>query len=125
MSQKIFLVKNSSKKTATVTGGFLLKMRDIPKKARKTLTLDNGKEFIRHVTYRQIGFKTYFCDAYRPRQKALVEKMNSMIHRIIPKNIDIKNITQEVLDNVADILNNLPRKILGYKTPNEVWNKSL
>ena len=125
MSQKIFLVKNSSKKTATVTGGFLLKMRDIPKKARKTLTLDNGKEFIRHVTYRQIGFKTYFCDAYRPRQKALVEKMNSMIHRIIPKNIDIKNITQEVLDNVADILNNLPRKILGYKTPNEVWNENL
>jgi IS30 family transposase len=26
-------------------------MKKIPKKARKTLTLDNGKEFVRHVTY--------------------------------------------------------------------------
>lgn len=124
-SQKVFLVKNSSKKTSTVTGGFLLKMKKIPEKARKTLTLDNGKEFVRHVTYRLLGFKTYFCDAYKPRQKALVEKMNSMIHRILPKNIDINTITQEVLDDVADILNNLPRKIFGYKTPNEVWNESL
>ncbi len=124
-SQKVFLVKNSSKKTSTVTGGFLLKMKKIPEKARKTLTLDNGKEFVRHVTYRLLGFKTYFCDAYKPRQKALVEKMNSMIHRILPKNIDITTITQEVLDDVADILNNLPRKVFGYKTPNEVWNESL
>ena len=100
-------------------------MKKIPEKARKTLTLDNGKEFVRHVTYRLLGFKTYFCDAYKPRQKALVEKMNSMIHRILPKNIDIITITQEVLDDVADILNNLPRKIFGYKTPNEVWNESL
>ena len=46
--------------------------------------------------------------------------MNSMIHRIVPKNIDIKSITQEVLDYAAGILNNLPRKILGYKRLNEV-----
>ena len=125
MSQKVFLTKNSSKKTSTVTAGFLRKMKAMPEQARKTLTLDNGKEFVKHVTYRLVGFKTYFCDAYRPRQKALVEKMNSMIHRIIPKNIDINTITQELLDDVADILNNLPRKILGYKTPNEVWNENL
>ena len=125
MSQKIFLTKNSSKKTSTVTGGFLRNMKNIPDKARKTLTLDNGKEFVKHVIYRLIGFKTYFCDPYRPRQKALVEKMNSMIHRIIPKSIDINTITQEVLDNVADLLNNLPRKVLGYKTPNEIWNDNV
>ena len=125
MSQKVFLTKNSSKKTSTITVGFLRKMKAMPEQARKTLTLDNGKEFVKHVTYRLVGFKTYFCDAYRPRQKPLVEKMNSMIHRIVPKNIDINTITQETLDDVADTLNNLPRKILGYKTPNEVWNENL
>ena len=51
--------------------------------------------------------------------------MNSMIHRIIPKSIDINTITQEALDNVADLLNNLPRKVLGYKTPNEIWNDNV
>ena len=125
MSQKVFLVKNISKRTSTVTAGFLSKMMQIPEKARKTFTIDNGKEFVRHVSYRLLGFKTYFCDAYRPRQKALVEKMNSMIHRILPKNIDINTITQEVLDNVENILNNMPRKIFGYKTPNQVWDQNL
>jgi len=45
-------------------------MKGMPEKARKTLTLDNGKEFVKHVTYRLIRFKAYFCDAYKPRQKA-------------------------------------------------------
>ena len=51
--------------------------------------------------------------------------MNSIIHRIIPKNIDINSITQEVPDYAVDRLNNLPRKILSYKTPNEAWNDDL
>ncbi|WP_341791772.1 hypothetical protein [Rickettsia endosymbiont of Gonocerus acuteangulatus] len=41
---------------------------------RKTITMDNGKEFVGHVAYRLSGFQTFFCDPYRPRQKALVEK---------------------------------------------------
>ena len=60
MSQKVFLTKNSSKKTSTVTVGFLRKMKAMPEQARKTLTLDNGKEFVKHVTYRLVLFKTYF-----------------------------------------------------------------
>lgn len=35
-----------------------------------------------------MGFKTYFCDAYSPWQKGLVEKINSMIHKIFPKHHD-------------------------------------
>ena len=124
-TQKIMLILNRSKKSLTVTTGFLAKMSSIPKEFRKTLTLDNGKEFSGHTAFRLKGFDTYFCDPYRPRQKALVEKMNSMIHRILPKKIDINTITQEVLDNVADILNNMPRKTFGYKTPNEIWNEKI
>ena len=43
MSQKVFLTKNTSKKTSTVTGEFLLKMKCISEKSRKTLTINNGK----------------------------------------------------------------------------------
>ncbi|WP_322497733.1 hypothetical protein [Candidatus Cyrtobacter comes] len=39
----------------------------------------------------------------------------------MPKSIDITTITQAMLDKAADTLNNLPRKVLGYKTPNEMW----
>lgn len=125
VTQKVFLMLNRSKTSLTVTTGFMKKIRLIPENLRKTLTMDNGKEFVGHMAYKLLGFETYFCDAYRPRQKALVEKMNSMIHRILPKNIDINTITQEVLDNVENILNSMPRRIFGYKTPNEMWEENL
>ncbi|WP_341792554.1 IS30 family transposase [Rickettsia endosymbiont of Gonocerus acuteangulatus] len=124
-SQKIILVLNNSKRAKTVTNGFLRKIKTLPNSVRKTITMDNGKEFVGHVAYRLSGFQTFFCDPYRPRQKALVEKMNSMIHRILPKNTDITTVTQRGLDNVAEILNNMPRKIFGYKTPNEIWAENL
>jgi IS30 family transposase len=124
-TQKIMLVLNNSKRSATVTTGFLGKIKNLPGDIRRTITMDNGKEFVGHVSYRLAGFKTFFCDPYRPRQKALVEKMNSMIHRILPKNIDITTVTQKQLDNVADILNDMPRRIFGYKTPNEIWAENL
>lgn len=124
-SQKITLILNNSKRSAAVTTGFLKQIKKLPQNIRKTLTMDNGREFVGHVSYRLLGFKTFFCDPYRPRQKALVEKMNSMIHRILPKNTDITTVTQKQLDNVADILNNMPRKIFGYKTPNEIWAENL
>lgn len=124
-SQRITLVLNNSKRAKTVTNGFLRKIKTLPKSVRKTMTMDNGKEFVGHVAYRLSGFKTFFCDPYRPRQKALVEKMNSMIHRILPKNTDITTVTQKCIDNVAEILNNMPRKIFGYKTPNEIWAENL
>lgn len=124
-SQKVMLVLNKSKHAEVVTHGFLGKINTLPKSVRKTLTLDNGTEFSMHTKFVDVGLKTFFCDPYRPRQKALVEKMNSLIHRILPKTIDINKITQKNLDRVAEILNNMPRKILGYKTPNEIWNKNL
>ena len=66
---------------------------------------------------------TYFCDPYAPEPKPLVEKMNSMIHRIFPKNIDIKTLTKYKLKQIEKTLNNMPRKSLNYKTPNEIWNE--
>jgi len=125
LSQKVILVLNKSKETKVVISGFYKGLKQLPWSLLKTLTLDNGTEFTNHSDLHKLGMRTYFCDPYRPRQKALVEKMNSMIHRILPKSRDIRTVTQKALDKVADILNNMPRKILGYKTPNECWNENM
>lgn len=124
-SQKIILVLNKSKHTKPVISGFLRKIKTIPEAVRKTITMDNGGEFVGHVRLKAKGFKTFFCDPYSPRQKGLVEKMNSMTHRILDQSIDLTTLTQRKIDDVAEILNRLPRKILGYKTPNEVWEEKL
>ena len=123
LSQKIFLTFNSSKKSEIVISSFLDRIKSIPKKMRKSLTLDNGKEFTEHERINKSFMKTYFCDSYSPQQKPLVEKMNSMIHRIFPKNIDITTLTKYKLNKIEKTLNNMPRKSLNYKTPNEIWNE--
>ena len=123
LSQKIFLTLNSSKRSEVVISSFLNKIKSIPRKFRKSLTLDNGKEFTDHKRINDSFMNTYFCDPYSPEPKPLVEKMNSMIHRIFPKNIDIKTLTKYKLKQIEKTLNNMPRKSLNYKTPNEIWNE--
>ncbi len=124
-TQKVFLVLNRSKKSDEVIANMRIKLNPI-KHLVKTVAFDNGKEFTKH---KQLLPKSkaqiYFCDPYSPWQKPLIEKTNSMIHRIYPKNADIKNMTKAQLQKVEDKLNNLPRKSLGYLTPNQVWNKKL
>ena len=48
-----------------------------------------------------------------------------MIHRIFPKDKDITKLTIKKLQKIENLLNNMPRRILGYKTPNQVWNEKL
>jgi len=123
--QKVFLTLNTSKRSRTVISGFIRKLKEVPVVLRKTIALDNGLEFYRHIELQLSGLKTYFCDPYSPNQKPLVEKMNAMIHRVLPKNTDIKTVTEEMIQNVENILNNMPRRILGYQTPNQVWDEKM
>lgn len=82
-----------------------------------SLTQDNGIENTRH---QELGLDTYFCDPYSSWQKPGVENANKMIRRFIPKGSDINDYSDEYVSMVVSILNNKPRKSLGYKTPYEV-----
>jgi IS30 family transposase len=48
-----------------------------------------------------------------------------MIHGIFPKDKDITTLTKKKLQKIENLLNNMPRKILGYKSPNQLWNEKL
>lgn len=117
-SRMVVLVKNGSKKTNVV-------MKSVEEGARvlkaKTVTFDNGSEFTEHKKLTDLhGIKTYFCRPGAPWEKGTVENTNKMIRRFLPFNLQAASITQEVVDEVAAILNNTPRKILGFRTPREV-----
>jgi IS30 family transposase len=87
----------------------------------KSMTLDNGIENIRHEL---LGFLTFFCDPYSAWQKGGVEQANKLIRRFIPKGSDIGKYSEEYVKKVIDILNNMPRKSLGYMTPLEVMREN-
>lgn len=86
----------------------------------KSLTTDNGTEFSDFLSIIN-GTKTkiYFCHPYCSGEKGTNEKHNSMIRYFIPKKTLMENYSFDDINNIANWMNNYPRKILNYKTPLE------
>ena len=96
-------------------------MKAIQKQQRlyKTLTetFDNG---IENKAHEILGIPTYFCEPYSSWEKGGVENANKMIRRYFPKGTNFRKISQKLIEQIVSIINNKPRKILGYKTALEV-----
>jgi IS30 family transposase len=90
----------------------------------KSITFDNGSEFADHWRLKEeLGIDTYFCDPGAPWQKGSIENLNGMLRRFFPFKVSAEEITNEQVVVVNAKINNMPREILSYKTPNEVLNE--
>ncbi len=115
------LVLNSNKTSAEVIGGIKSSFNeDIL--SLKSMTFDRGTEFADH---HQLPAHTYFCDPGSPWQKGAVENMNGRIRTLLPKHTKPHFLKQKDLDQIADLLNNTPSQILGFKTPKELFRAHL
>ena len=100
--------------------------RSLPAKARRSITLDNGHEHVRHRQVKEnIGIDTYFADPYSSWQRGGNENANLWIRYYFPKGTDFRTIPEEDLRDVEYELNTRPRKRLNYKTPLEVFTSYL
>lgn len=79
----------------------------------KSITFDNG---IENKDHKRLAVPTYFCDPYSSWQKGGVENANKMIRRYFPKKTDFQSVSQKEVDHIVSIINNKPRKILGYRS---------
>jgi len=92
----------------------------------KTLTLDNGSEFTRHEEVAESAkVDTYFCHPYSSWERGANENCNMLLRRYLPKRKNIDKLTQEELNEIANDLNNRPRKRLGYMTPAEAYQREI
>jgi IS30 family transposase len=90
----------------------------------KTVTVDNGSEFTKHEEISaEIGTKVYFCHPYSSWERGANENVNMLLRGYLPKRHNIDKLTQEELDDIAEELNNRPRKRLGYLTPAETYQQ--
>jgi IS30 family transposase len=91
----------------------------------KSLTLDNGSENALHERVsKETGVPIYFADPYSSWQRGTNERHNGLLRQFFPKGTNFDEITQEELDEMTDYWNNRRRKILGYKTPLQVWTEN-
>jgi len=100
--------------------------RRMPAKFRKTITADNGSEFVEHKKLgSRLGFKTFFAKPYSSWQRGTNENTNGLIRQYLPKRSDFANLTHQRVARIEKALNNRPRKCLGYRTPSEVLASAL
>ena len=121
-----FIVKIENRKSLTVTQKFAQILNTLPQYIRKTMTYDNGLEMANHKWLaNKTGMEIYFANPYSSWERGTNENTNGLIRRFFPKGTDFNKITFEQLKEAQYALNNRPRKILGYKTPNEIMKNEI
>ncbi len=95
--------------------------------AMKSVTRDNGGERARHRELSEAlgGVPVYFARPYHSWERGTNEHSNGMSRRFFPKGTDFDKVTDAQLRAAVDAVNDLPRKIFGYKTANEVFDECL
>ena len=82
-----------------------------------SITRDNGIENTHH---QETAIPSFFCEPYSSWQKGGIENANKLIRRFFPKGTDFRFISQKQVDLAIKLINEKPRKILGYRTALEV-----
>lgn len=110
--------------TAKIVAGKIEgRFKKLPKNKRKTLTRDNGLEFgdYDRDLEERLGLQIYRAREYCSWERGTNENWNGLLRQFFPKGMFFATITQQDVERVVRILNNRPRKRLGYSTPREVF----
>ena len=91
----------------------------------KTITADNGSEFADISTLETEDLSIFFAHPYSPGERGSNERHNGLLRRFIPKGTPIKTVSEETIQRALNWCNNLPQKLLDYKTPQEVFTEEV
>jgi IS30 family transposase len=104
------------------TKAIIWRIKKLLAKARKTITMDNGTENAKHekLTARR-GVECFFAHSYSAWEQGSNEQMNGLIPPLAcQKGRTSVRLTKEQIGRIESLINNRPRKWLGFKTPVEV-----
>ncbi|MDD6159994.1 MAG: IS30 family transposase [Oscillospiraceae bacterium] len=118
------IFKLPNRKAATIREVFNKLEHKYPdfKERFKSITTDNGMEFMEHDKLIESirggkRFDIYYCHSYAAWEKGSNENHNRMIRRFFPKGTDFTKITKKRIAEIQDWMNNYPRKILNWAAP--------
>jgi IS30 family transposase len=91
-----------------------------PPRARRSVTLDNGKEFAQHEAMaRDTVQDVLFAHPYHSWERGTNEHTNGLIRRLHPKQSSFAGIGQAEIKRLDAFVKDRPRMCLGWSTPRE------
>ncbi|WP_314304278.1 IS30 family transposase [Brevibacillus parabrevis] len=119
-------IKMSDRTSASLEKAFAVVADSFPKGTFQTATVDRGKEF---ACYERLesdhGLDIYFADPYSSWQRGTNENANGLLREFFPKGKDFAEVSTEELIHALHLINNRPRKCLGWKTAHESFLEAL
>ena len=113
-------------KSRTVCDALTQALTKLDPLLRRTATFDNGSEFAQHESVaRAAGVNIYFAEPYAAWQRGTNENTNGLVRQYYPKRHDLAAENHRAVAAVEKLLNDRPRKRLGYQTPHEVITQHL
>ncbi|WPL36945.1 IS30 family transposase [Malacoplasma iowae] len=92
----------------------------------KSITVDNGLEFqMMGITAKQFNFKVYYCQPYSSFQRGSNENINGIVRRWYKKGTDYSLVSEDKIKTLEWKVNNIPRKMFGYKTAYQMYQENI
>jgi IS30 family transposase len=118
--------KLKEKNAEAVRKAFAKEFEKVPEGLKKSLTYDQGQEMAQHKIFtKETKIQVYFAHPHSPWERGTSENTNGLIRQFFPKGTDFNKVTEKELKRVQELLNDRPRKVHDFYTPNEVFNKVL
>ena len=98
-------------------------IRKLPAEKRRSLTLDNGREFARPIELeKKLDLPIYFAHPYHAWERGTNENTNGLLRQYLPKGTDLSQVPEEQLRSHVRQINHRPRKCLGFLTAFEAFH---
>ena len=125
-TRKVMIIKVSGRSSIEVVSALIERLSTLAPHMRKSLTYDRGAEMAQHLILEQAtGMLVYFAHPGCPWERGTNENTNALIRDFFPKGTDFNLVTAKELAAVEELLNNRPRKVLGFRTPRECFDEAV
>lgn len=112
------LVPLQNKSAEEVRVQFGKAINQLPSHLKRTLTYDQGSEMAQHKKFtEETQIKVYFAHPRSPWERGTNENTNGLIRQFFPKGTNFNQVSAQEIRHVQDLLNERPRKTLGWMTP--------
>ena len=122
-SRYLVMLKNKNNQSGTVMSSIMAQIKRNKVKVWRSITFDQGSEFAHFKPLEEATCCiTYYCSPRSPWQRGSNENMNGRLRSYLPLCLPVAGLEQGELAILASNFNRTPRKILGYRTPKEVFD---